>query len=496
MQLPPHFKKSLWTFSTYFAEGFPYTIIRTISSLFFRDRGMSLEALGVTSIFGLPWVLKFLWGPQVDRFATKRQWLLTCEKLLCLVILLAAMLSPLANATTLIAALFFVGSFIAATHDIAIDGFYMEVLSPSEQARYLGLRVMAYRIAMMTGTGVIVTVGAMRGWFWGFTLAAIVMIGLLILHTFLLPRTEQQQRPIPKPSWSFIKKHSVKILLAAGLIIVGRLMGQSPYGTALSSRAPAIISLSLLAGLVILWGFRHHFHRRLRNNPDSFYGQSFLSFIDRPRVGPIVGFILLIRTGEYMLSSMYSPFIVDLGLKSHYGWISAGVGLPCSIAGALIGGWLISRTSLKKMIWPFLLLQNFTNLVYMLLALHFAGTIALNTGNPTPTTASLSLLFSIALVQGFDQFAGGLGTAVLMTFLMRICQPKFKASHYAIGTGLMSVSGLYAGMASGFLTAWLGYGLFFGISFLLSIPGMAMVFFIPIEESVGAGGEMLVGKEG
>ena len=482
-QLSQPFKKSLWTFSTYFAEGFPYTIIRTISSLFFRDQGMSLEALGVTSIFGLPWVLKFLWGPQVDAYGTKRQWLLACEKLLCLIIMLAAFFTSLADATTFIVLLFFLGSFIAATHDIAIDGFYMEALDQAEQARYLGLRVMAYRIAMMTGTGVIVTVGAMAGWTWAFGLAAIVMIGLLALHASILPAHERQQRPLPRFSWSFCHRHSVKILTLGALIVGGRLLlSQSRYSAAINSKLPAIISLSLFAGLIILWLCRHHFHRLLRDNPDSYYGQSFLTFIDRQGIGPILAFIILIRTGEYMLSSMYSPFMIDLGLKTHYGWISAGVGLPCSIAGAMIGGWLISRTSLRKMIWPFLLLQNLTNVIYMLLALQFAGVIALNTGNPAPVPASVSLLAAISLVHGFDQFAGGLGTAVLMTFLMRICRPEFKASHYAIGTGLMSLSGLYAGMASGFLTAWLGYGLFFGISFLLSIPGMTMVFFIPIQE--------------
>ncbi len=54
---------SIWAFTTYFAEGFPYSIIRTVSSLFFRDMKMSLEGIGLTSLFGLPWVLKFLWAP-------------------------------------------------------------------------------------------------------------------------------------------------------------------------------------------------------------------------------------------------------------------------------------------------------------------------------------------------------------------------------------------------------------------------------------------------
>ena len=69
----------VWTFTTYFAEGFPYTVIRTLSSLFLRDLNVRLESVGLTSLFGLPWILKFLWGPQVDRFSTKRTWMLACQ---------------------------------------------------------------------------------------------------------------------------------------------------------------------------------------------------------------------------------------------------------------------------------------------------------------------------------------------------------------------------------------------------------------------------------
>ena len=48
---------------------------------------------------------------------------------------------------------------------MAIDGYYMEALDEAGQAKFVGYRVMAYRIAMMTGTGVIVTVCATAGWF-------------------------------------------------------------------------------------------------------------------------------------------------------------------------------------------------------------------------------------------------------------------------------------------------------------------------------------------
>ncbi|UCF55961.1 MAG: MFS transporter, partial [Deltaproteobacteria bacterium] len=116
----------VWAFTTYFAEGFPYTIIRIISSVFFRDMRVSLEAIGLTSLFGLPWVLKFLWGPQIDQYGTKRRWMLTMQFLLVVMVITVAFLSPLPEGIRIIAIFFFIGSFLAATHDMAIDGYYME----------------------------------------------------------------------------------------------------------------------------------------------------------------------------------------------------------------------------------------------------------------------------------------------------------------------------------------------------------------------------------
>jgi PAT family beta-lactamase induction signal transducer AmpG len=483
-------KPVIWTFTTYFAEGFPYTIIRTISAIFFRDQGMSLEGLGATSIFGLPWVLKFLWGPLVDTFSTKRKWLLSSEAILCGLFLLAALLIPLNHSINLIASLFFIGSFIAATHDIAIDGFYMEILNHKEQAKYVGYRVMAYRIAMMTGTGVVATIGALYGWQKAFLSADAALIAVFILHYFILPRCESPKEAIFGHLKIFVKSNAIKIFIIAGLIVAIRFLQQSSLWNDLQIRLPllkkitfpALIGLLLFSALVIVWLSRKRLHNIIKRNPENFYAKSFLSFMDRPGIGIILSFIIMIRAGEYMLSTMYAPFMVDLGLKVHYGWISAGIGLPCSIVGALIGGWLISRQGLKKMIWPFLFLQNITNLLYMFLALNLTDILAINTANPTPVSLSFFQMLSVVAMQAFDQFSGGLGTAVLMTFLMRICRTEFKAAHYAIGTGLMSISGLYAGVISGFITSWVGYGWFFGISFLVSIPGMILAWFVPLEK--------------
>jgi MFS transporter, PAT family, beta-lactamase induction signal transducer AmpG len=487
----------VWAFTTYFAEGLPYSVIRSVSSVFFRDMRVSLEAIGLTSLYGLPWVLKFLWGPQIDQFGTKRRWMLAMQLVLAVMVLGVAILAGLPSGVKIVSILLFLSAFVAATHDMAIDGYYMEALDDKGQARFVGYRVMAYRIAMMTGTGVLVTLGALWGWPLAFLVGALLLGVLFLYHSLWLPRVEQDRLPISSLLGAAAKGKTIPVVILAGLCIAA-LMHTASWGIPLEL-PPALgmlgrISLSgwvgagLLAALTLLGLMRGRIRGWLLKERSSFYARAFTAYMDREGIGVTLAFIILLRAGEAMLSAMVSPFVVDLGIKVHYGWISAGVGLPCSIVGAMIGGWMISRYSLKRTSWPFLLAQNLTNLVYMLLALYLAPFLTLNTGAAVPAPLGSWNLFLVAFVHGFDQFAGGLGTAVLVTFVMRSCLPEFKAAHFAVGTGLMNISGVLSGVMSGFLAEWTGYGWFFGISFLVSLPGMALLFFIPLDSSPASAG--------
>jgi len=478
----------VWAFTTYFAEGLPYTIIRMVSSVFFRDMRVSLEAIGLTSLFGIPWVIKFLWGPVIDQFGTKRKWILIMQFLLVLLFIVVAFMSPLPYGVKIIAGLLFVGALLSATHDIAIDGYYMEALDKKGQAKFVGYRVMAYRLAMMAGTGIIVTIGATVGWFAAFFFAGAFLGLLFVYHVFFLPHVEKEKIKIQD---LLRRVFRIKFLIAGiALVLIlmgmrslfwerfcGRLLELFPYLKMIS--LAGWVALGLLILLIVLALFRNKIKELFFRDKESFYSRAFFDYMDRDKMALVIAFIILMRTGESGLSSMVAPFMVDLGIKVHYGWLSGGVGLPFSIIGAMAGGFLISKFSLRKTIWPFLLAQNLTNLVYMGLALSLAKYLALNTGADVVTFIGHFNLFLVACVHAFDQFAGGLGTAVLITFLMRTCLERFKAAHFAIGTGLMNISGVLAGVASGFLAERLGYGVFFGITFLLSIPGMCLIFFVP-----------------
>ena len=466
------FHDRFWPFTTYFAEGFPYSIIRSVSAVFFRDMKVSLEAIGLTPLYGLPWVLKFLWAPQVDSTATKRKWIFLTELLLVGLFFFSSFAALLPGSVKIIALLFFVGAALSATHDIAIDGYYMERLETSQQALHVGTRTMAYRIAMMTGTGLIVTVGAFFGWPAAFGLATLLFGIVSLYHLLSLKECSSDKGSLgalfkSRPLWSVI-------LLSAAAVWGFRHL---PFKLPLSPAQG--ITLLLLLFLLLAALLRKPLSRRFLREGSS-YSKAFLTYVDRPGAMVFLLFIVLLRPGEFMMSTMVSPFLIDLGFKVHYGWISGFIGLPLSILGALAGGWLISRYGLRKTLTPFLLLQNGSNLVYMLLARTLVPLLQANTGLTTPLLQASPLqLAAVASVHGFDQFSSGLGTAALMVYLMRLCLPSYKATHYAIGSGLMSAGGLVAGVLSGFIAQRWGYATLFGISFLASLPAMALIPFLP-----------------
>jgi PAT family beta-lactamase induction signal transducer AmpG len=376
---------------------------------------------------------------------------------------------------------------------MAIDGYYMEALDETGQARFVGYRVMAYRIAMMTGTGVVVTIGAATNWVGGFLCAGGLLAVLFVYHLWLLPRVEKEKTPPRHLFGALLRlKPLLAVMIAAAVFLIVRWMFSLGWFDQVKSHLPVLerirfsgwVGMGLLGALILLALLKGRVRKFLLSDRESFYSRAFLAYMDREKIGMALAFIILMRTGESMLASMVSPFMVDLGIKVHYGWISGGVGLPFSIIGAMVGGWMISRYTLRRTLLPFLLAQNLTNVIYMFLALYLNRYVVLNTASETVVPIGHLNLFLVASVHAFDQFAGGLGTSVLVTYLMRTCLPDFKAAHFAVGTGLMNISGVLSGVMSGFLAGWLGYGYFFGISFLASIPGMVLIFSVPFLESV------------
>ena len=147
----------LWVPSLYFAEGIPYVVAMIVSVVMYKNLGVSNAAIAFwTSLLYLPWVIKPFWSPFVDILSTKRSWILIMQLILAVVFFLIAISIPLPIYFYLTLFLLWIVAFSSATHDIAADGFYMLGLDKHEQAFFVGIRSTFYRIAMITGQGLIV----------------------------------------------------------------------------------------------------------------------------------------------------------------------------------------------------------------------------------------------------------------------------------------------------------------------------------------------------
>ncbi|MBN1903285.1 MFS transporter [Candidatus Sumerlaeota bacterium] len=146
-----------WVGSLYYAEGIPYILAMTVSTIMYKKMGISNTDIAFyTSWLYLPWVIKPLWSPFVDMFKTKRWWIVIMQLILGLGMAGVAIVIPLPNFFKISIYFLFLIAFSSATHDIACDGFYMLGLTKHQQAWFVGVRSTFYRLAMLTGQGLLV----------------------------------------------------------------------------------------------------------------------------------------------------------------------------------------------------------------------------------------------------------------------------------------------------------------------------------------------------
>ncbi len=146
-----------WVPSLYFAEGIPYVVVMTLSVIMYQRLGISNSDIALyTSWLYLPWVIKPFWSPLVDLLKTKRWWIIVMQLIIGVGLGGVALTIPVPNYFQYTLLFFWLLAFSSATHDIAADGFYMLGLDEHEQAYFIGIRSTFYRLAMITGQGLLI----------------------------------------------------------------------------------------------------------------------------------------------------------------------------------------------------------------------------------------------------------------------------------------------------------------------------------------------------
>ncbi len=179
-----------WIAALAFASGFPFGLINETVPIYLRTHGASLVEIGQLAKLSLPWSLKWLWAPLVDRYGTRRHWIAGC---LTGVAALTFGLGTLDAGTLGVGfwIILFAIVFLSATQDVAIDAYTIQSTTTRELGVANSVRITLYRIGMLTAGGLLVWLAGRIGWTESFSAGALVL-GALALCALFLPAVDRR----------------------------------------------------------------------------------------------------------------------------------------------------------------------------------------------------------------------------------------------------------------------------------------------------------------
>lgn len=182
----------------YGTAGLPFGIFSEAMPILMRSLHQPLEAIGWFSLLQLPWTLKPLWGPAIDRFGTMTRWLRISLQLLSVCYVALALTMRQTN-LGLLFALLAASNFVAANLDIVIDGAYVRLVREGRLNEVVGgsLRITAYKTSMMLGSGLVIATAALYGWMWPLLLCALWFAAA----SWVLPPAFDVLPPLPQVPW-------------------------------------------------------------------------------------------------------------------------------------------------------------------------------------------------------------------------------------------------------------------------------------------------------
>jgi ribonuclease BN (tRNA processing enzyme) len=196
----------------YFSQGLPYGFFTQALPTFLRQKGISLEWIGLSALLTMPWALKFLWAPMVDRygsgkFGRRRSWIIPLQLAAVANLIVLTLIDPSEHMVLMCAAVL-VTNLFAATQDIATDGFAVDLLEPHERGVANGVQVAGYRVGMVVGGGAMLYVLDDIGWSWTFGAMAIM------LAVATLPIVMHHEREMPAKAFESVGMDAIWQLLA------------------------------------------------------------------------------------------------------------------------------------------------------------------------------------------------------------------------------------------------------------------------------------------
>jgi MFS transporter, PAT family, beta-lactamase induction signal transducer AmpG len=406
-----------------FSAGLPLALSGSTLQVWMREVGVDLGAIGLFTLVGTPYTIKFLWAPVVDALdvpglsrilGRRRGWLVLSQLMLMAAIVVLALSNPKISPWYVVFGAALLVATASATQDIVIDAFRVESLDEREQAAGMASYVAAYRVGMLVSTaGVLYVVsgfellgaGKDAAWTLGYiAMAAVVVVG--ILTTLMAAEPER----------------------------------------------------SVVANVVHAKEAAEHPLKRVMKAAIT----AFAEFLTRDMALAVLTFVVLYKFCDAFAGAMTTPFVIDLGFtRTDYANIVKGVGLAATLIGGFAGGFVARAYPLATSLWIGAFLQMASNLVFTWQAYVGYDHWAL--------TASI-----IA-----ENFTGAIGTVIFVAYLSALCQsPLHTATQYALLTALAAVGRTYLSAGAGFVAEATGWALFFAISALTALPSLVLLWWL------------------
>jgi len=288
-----------------FSSGLPLALTSGTLQAWMSVAGVDIRTIGIFSLVGIPYTVKFLWSPLMDRFVPpwfgrRRGWMLATQLTLMLGIGAMGFASP-QHAPWALAALALMVAFTSASQDIVVDAYRTDLLHEKERGAGAALFVFGYRIAMLVSGAVALILSDRIGWQNTYLIMAGCMI-IGIISSVSGPETEKKIAP-PKT------------------------LSEAVWGPLRDFFSRPSAATMLL--LIILYKL----------------GDAYAGTMTTP---------FLIRGAGFSATEV--------------GTVNKGFGLAALIIGAMFGGALMVRLGLYRSLLYFGLLQAVSNLSFMLLA--------------------------------------------------------------------------------------------------------------------------------
>ena len=406
-----------------FSSGLPLALTGQTLAGWLTEEGVSLTAIGLFALGGLPYVLKFLWAPLIDAvrlpllarlFGRRRAWLFATQAALIVAVIALGLNEPAAR-PLLTAAFALAVASAAASQDIVIDAFRIESLEPSQFAAGMANYVAGYRVALLISTAgtfelVSLLQGAglagSRGWLAGYVvMASLVAVGIV---TVLLSR-----EPAALEAPNAVKDEGERLASPA-----------ARFAEAVS--AP------------------------------------FADFARRPDWLAILLFVMLFKFGDAFAGIMTAPFVLDIGFdKTDYGRVVKVFGFAAVLLGGFAAGGVYRIAGTVRSLWLAGLVQMLSNLMFVWQA--SAG-------------ADMTLL---VLTIAVETLAGGFGTVIFVAYLSALCENRaYTATQFALLSALSAVGRTVLSASAGWAAEHMGWVPFFLLTTAAALPGLALLWWL------------------